>query len=110
MRAGDVDHEARGLTIMFRRRDTSHFWTITRGISELPPGPVGPMVLLADGETGIACELRELKEAYAHATRCGPVSQSQSSALGCASALLPGLRRHREREGEPDTLRVCSTR
>src|SRR5688572_7918197 len=28
---------------------------ITRGISRLPPGPVGPMVLLADGETGIAC-------------------------------------------------------
>jgi hypothetical protein len=68
------------------------------------------MVFLADGETGIACELRELKEACAYATRCGPVSQSQSSALGCASALLSGLRRHREREGEPDTLRICSTR
>jgi hypothetical protein len=66
--------------------------------------------MLADCETGIACELRELKENSTYATRCGPVSQSQSSALRCASALLPGLRRHRERQGERDTLRVSATR
>jgi hypothetical protein len=44
---------------------------MTSGISELPLGPVEPMVLLADCETGIARELRELEEAYrpCHAMR-----------------------------------------
>ncbi len=66
--------------------DTSYFSTTTAAISELPSGPVGPMVslaalarsaslrlfvrqALADCETGIACELRQLKETHAYATR-----------------------------------------